>query len=202
MRVDGKPGNGFFRWSGGKLQFVASEDQVVLMEFKPDDNEIEQPFLRVTEAVRLTGQIFMPDGELLTGAADLNNAGDYSKNQKVIVGDLKPAAAADDIVFDWTNTEGKDAIVTRVLVDITTAGGTGGATLDAGGAADTTTGSADLITGADVNTTAAYDSMDIAGVGVATFKRVPDGECVTGQVKTEIAAALEGKYYIFYAVAG
>ena len=201
MRVDGKPGEAYLRWSGGKLQFVNGSDGTVLMEVDPSQNVVEAQELNITSEANLTGRVFLAGGEVLAPASDINNAGSYSRNQKVYVGSLAAAAAADAIVFSWTNPEGKAVIVTRVLVHVTTAGGTGGATLDVGSAANATTGSNNLITGGDINTTAAYDSLDIAGEGVATFQIVPDGECVNGQAKTEKAEALAGKYYIFYVVA-
>ena len=201
LRVDGTPGNVYLRWSGGKLQFVNANDQSVIMTVDPIGGAVEQPAVEITETARLTGQVFLASGEVLASASDLNNSGSYSRNQKVYVGSLTGAAAADDIVFSWENEEGAAVIVTRVLIHVTTAGGTATATLDVGSAADATTGSNNLLTGADINTTAAYDSMDLAGEGVATFKVVPDGEFVNGQAETEKAEALEGKYYIFYAVA-
>ena len=201
LRVDGTPGNVYFRWSGGKLQFVNAADSTVLMEVDPSQNVVEAQEINITSEANLTGRVFLASGEVLANSDELNDAGRYSRNHKVFVGDLAPAAAADDIVFSWTNPEGKAVIVTRVIVHVTTAGGTATATLDVGSAADATTGSNDLITGGDINTTAAYDSLDIAGEGVATFQIVPDGECVNGQAKTEKAEALAGKYYVFYVVA-
>lgn len=201
LRVDGTPGNVYLRWSGGKLQFVNANDQSVIMTVDPIGGAVEQPAVEITETARLTGQVFLASGEVLASASDLNNSGSYSRNQKVYVGSLAGAAAADGIVFSWENEEGAAVIVTRVLVHVTTAGGTATATLDVGSAADATTGSDNLITGADIDTTAAYDSLDLANEGVATLKVVPAGEFVNGQAKTEKAEALEGKYYIFYAVA-
>ncbi len=200
MRVDGKPGDVYLRWSSGQLQFVNATNSEVLLAVDPVAGAVEQAKATITDA-RLTGQVFLASGEVLASAGELNNAARYSRNQKVFQGNLGAAAAADDIIFSWANSEGEDVIVTRVIINVTKAGGTATATLDVGSAADATTGSADLITGADINATAAYDSLDIAGEGVATFKVVPDGECVNGQAKTEKAEALEGQYFIFYVVA-
>ena len=199
MRVDGTPGNVYLRWSGGKLQFVNLTDHSVIMAVDPVDGALEQTKAKITEA-RLIGQVFLASGEVLANADELNNAGRYSRSQKVFVGDLAVAAAADAIVFSWTNSEGVAVIVTRVIVDVTTAGGTATATLDVGSAANATTGSNNLVTGADLNAIAIHDTLDIAGVGVATFKKVANGHCVNGQAKTEKAETLVGKYYIFYAV--
>jgi hypothetical protein len=200
MRIDGK-GNVYIRFSGGKLQFVNELDNTVIASLDTDDNELKPNILRVAEESHLVGRNFFADGELLAGADELNDAGRYGRNQKIFVGSLSSAAAADDIVFSWENSEGEAVVITRVIVDITKAGGTATATIDAGSAADATTGSDNLLTGGDANTTATYDSLDIANEGVATFVKVPDGECVNGQIKTEKAEDLEGKYYIFYAVA-
>ena len=199
MRIDGMPGEVYIRWSGGNLQFVNKADGTVLMEINPNNNTTEQAVASLGD-ITIFGRVLLPSGELLANADEINDAGRYSRSQKIFVGNLGTAAAADDMVFSWTNAEGEDVIITRVVVDVTKAGGTATATIDVGSAADATTGSSNLITGGDLNAVAVYDSLDLVGAGVATFVKVADGECVNGQAKTEKAEALEGKYYIFYVV--
>jgi hypothetical protein len=199
MRVDGTPGNVYLRWSGGKLQFVNLADHSVIMSVDPVGGAVEQAKAKITEA-RLEGQVFLASGEVLASADELNDAGRGSHYLRAARGNLAAAAAADGIVFAWENQEGADVIVYRVIVDVTTAGGTATATLDVGEAVDAVTGSNSLITAADLNAVATYDSLDLAGAGVATFVKVPDGEFITGQAKTEKAEALVGKYYVFYAL--
>lgn len=111
---------------------------------------------------------------------------------------LTPAAAADDILFAWENEEAGAVIVHKVLVDITTAGGTATALIDVGGAADAVTGSDTLIDGADLNAVAVYDNIDDQGTNGKSKVKVAAGAFVTGQAKVEAAAALVGNAYIFY----
>lgn len=199
MRVDGTPGSVYLRWSGGNLQFINKADGTVLMEVDPNQNTIESSNIEITEEANFTGIINFPDGQLLSSAADIDNASQYGKYSKVVVTSLQKGDA-DDFAFAWENSTGEDIIITRVLIDVTTAGGTGSSTLSVGTAADATTESADLITGADLNTTAAYDNLDIAGDGVVTFKKLDAGEFITGRIKAANAASLEGDVYIFYVI--
>ena len=197
MRVDGTPGNVYLRWSGGKLQFVNAADSAVLMEVRPGQNIIEIANVEVQEEFNLTGIINFPDGQLLSSAADLDNASQYGKYSKLAVTSLV-SGDADDFAFAWENTTGEDIVIIRVIVDVTTAGGTPAATLTVGTAANATTEGDNLITGADINATNAYDNLDLANEGVSTFQKLPDGEFVTGRIKTASAAALRGDVYIFY----
>jgi hypothetical protein len=106
MRIDGK-GNVYIRFSGGKLQFVNELDNTVIASLDTDDNELKPNILRVAEESHLVGRNFFADGELLAGADELNDAGRYGRNQKIFVGSLSSAAAADDIVFSWENGESR-----------------------------------------------------------------------------------------------
>lgn len=197
MRVDGKPGEVYLRWSGGKLQFVNASDGAVLMEVSPGQNTIEVANVEVQEEFNLKGIINFPDGQLLSSAADLDNAAQYGKYSKLAVTSLV-SGDADDFAFAWENTTGEDIVIIRVIVDVTTAGGTATATLTVGTAANATTEGENLITGADIDATNAYDNLDLANEGVSTFQKLPDGEFVTGRIKTANAAALKGDVYIFY----
>ena len=199
MRVDGKPGVVFWRWSGGKLQAVNGDDGTVLMELNPTSNMLESDNVRISETANFAGIINFPDGQLLSSATDIDNASQYGKYSKVAISSLL-SGNVDEFAFAWQNTTGEDIIITRVLVDVTTAGGTASATLTVGTAATATTEGDDLITGADIDTTAAYDNLDLANEGVATFKKLDDGEFITGRIKTANAASLAGDVYIFYAI--
>lgn len=134
---------------------------------------------------------------MLASADELNDAGRFSHYIRVAVVALAGAASADDIVFAWKNPEASDIIVSRVIVDITKAGGTETATIGVGSAADAATGSDDLIDGADANAVATYDNLE-AATGAAGFAKVPVDEYVTGQIKVEKAEDLEGNVYIYY----
>jgi hypothetical protein len=200
MRVDGKPGDVFLRWSGGKLQFVNATNGSVIMAVDPASGSVEQAEATITEA-SLTGRIYMAGGELLASSDELNDAGRFSHYLRSAQGNLSAAAAADNIVFAWENREGADIIVYRVIIDVTTAGGTAGALVDVGSAVDAVTGSDNLIDGADLNAVAVYDNIDDQGGNGESKQKVPDGEFVTGQARVEKAEALVGKYTIIYALA-
>jgi len=201
MKTEGTPGNVMARWSGGMLQLVNKNSGVVIFAVDPSQNRaliedvvVEQASMGETQFL---GRIFVPSGEILASADEINDAGRYSHYQKIYSGDIGTAATADDIVFYWPNNlDSKDAIVTRVIFDITKAGGTATATLDIGGASSPIVGSANILTGATVDQIAVYDSLDTYGV-VKSIK-VPDGHYVTAQVKTEKAASLEGTCTIYY----
>jgi hypothetical protein len=195
MRVDGTPGDVFMRWSGGKLQFINGNDNSVILAIDPVNGQTE---LHQTEIV---GQFFLPSGEVLASATEINDAGRFSGYSRVSAATLAGAAAADDIVFAWENPEDSAVIVYRVIVDITTAGGTAGALIDIGSAADAVTGSDDLIDGANANAEAAYDNLDDQGTNGKSKQKVPIGEFITGQIKIEKAEALEGTAYIYYTTA-
>lgn len=105
---------------------------------------------------------------------------------------------ADDIAIAWLNPVSAAVIVTRVVVDITTAGGTSSSVLDIGTAADADTGSDNLIDGANANAVAVYDNVDDQGTNGTAKQKVPAGEYVTGQIKAAAAQDLAGTAYICY----
>ena len=197
MRVDGKPGNVYWRWSGGNLQAVNAGDGTVLLEINPTSNMLETDNIKITETANFAGIINFPDGQLLSSSVDLDNASQYGKYSKVAIRSLL-SGDADEFAFAWENTTGEGIVITRVIVEVTTAGGSGTSTLSVGTAATATTEGDNLIVGADLNATNAYDSLDLANEGVATFQKLADGDFVTGRIKTANAAALEGDVYIFY----
>jgi hypothetical protein len=114
------------------------------------------------------------------------------------------AGAADAFCLAWQNPESSAIIVTRILVDVTTAGGTATAVLNFGSAASATTASDNLIDGVDANATATYDNLlaaDAGSNGKTSQKLDANGgttDYITGQIKTEAASNLVGNAYIFY----
>jgi len=114
---------------------------------------------------------------------------------------LSPGAK-DAFAFAWQNPESTPIMVTRVLVDITTAGGTATAVLDIGTAADAETGSDNLIDGLDANTTGLADNITDGGTNGKSRQRLDakDGAIayITGQIVTEKAEDLAGNVYIEY----
>jgi len=114
------------------------------------------------------------------------------------------AGAANAFAFAWQNPESAAILITRVIVDLTTAGGTATAVLDVGTAADATTHSDNLIDGVDLNAAAIYDNVLAADAGThgkPSQKLDENGgttDYITGQILTEAASALVGNAYIFY----
>ena len=111
---------------------------------------------------------------------------------------------ADAFAFAWQNPESSKIGITRVIVDVTTAGGTADSVLDVGTAADGTTSSDNLIDGADLNDAAVYDNHESGGTNGKTFQKVDENggttDHVTGQILVEDATDLVGNAYITYTV--
>ena len=114
------------------------------------------------------------------------------------------AAQQNAFALAWQNPESVAILVTRILVDITTAGGTATAVLDVGPAASATTHSDTLLDGVDANATATYDNLlaaDAGTHGLTSAKLDENGgttDYITGQILTEAATDLVGNAYIFY----
>ncbi|MCB5277829.1 MAG: hypothetical protein LHW62_09075, partial [Candidatus Cloacimonetes bacterium] len=132
--------------------------------------------------------------------ANVTNAKLATDNVKIVTAALT-AGAANAFCLAWENPETVPILVTRILVDITTAGGTAAAVLDFGAAADATTTSATLLDGVDANAVAIYDNLLAANLGGTVVKLDEKGGTtafITGQILTADAAALVGNAYIFY----
>lgn len=109
------------------------------------------------------------------------------------------AGNANAIAFSWENPVTGSIIIDKVILNVTTAGGTGGGLLDIGTANDATTGSDNLIDGADANAVAIYDNITDKGTNGKTSAVLATGKFINGQIKAQNAAALVGKVYIIYA---
>ena len=95
------------------------------------------------------------------------------------------------------NPEGADLIITRFIVNITTAA-TGAATCDFGVAAAATTTSDTLLDGVDVGTAAAiFDNIDDQGTNGQSVLLWPSDQFVTGTASATLAG-LVGNVYIEY----
>ena len=132
--------------------------------------------------------------------ANVTNAKLAPDNVKIVTAALT-AGVQNAFCLAWENPEAVPILVTRILVDITTAGGTVGAVLDFGAAADANTHSATLLDGVDANAVAIYDNLLAANqVGTVVKLDEKDGTTafITGQILTADAAALVGNAYIFY----
>lgn len=132
--------------------------------------------------------------------ANVTNAKLATDNVKIVTAALT-SGAANAFCLAWENPETVQILVTRILVDITTVGGTVGAVLDFGAAADANTHSDTLIKGVDANDVAIYDNLLAANLGGTVVKLDEKGGTttfITGQILTADAAALVGNAYIFY----
>lgn len=114
------------------------------------------------------------------------------------------AGAANAFAFAWQNPEASAIAVTRVLLDITTAGGTATAVLDIGTGATATTHSDNLIDGIDANATGLSDNITEKGSNGKSRQRMDANggttDYLTGQILVEKADNLVGNVYIHYEV--
>lgn len=116
------------------------------------------------------------------------------------------AGNANAIGFAWHNPEAQDILIKKVVVYVTTGGGTAGSHLDVG-IADDATGTnrgTEFFDNLTLETIAVYDSTIAAGGGTQTVwvfcqdsASATDG-WVVGQILDANAASLVGRYYIEY----
>ncbi len=101
-------------------------------------------------------------------------------------------------VLSTLNPEGADLLITRLLVNTTTAAAAA-CTVDAGVAAGATTSADDLIDGLDVNTAAGvFDNLDDQGTNGQSCLSWPSGQYLTISKASGAAAGLVGYAYIKY----
>ena len=122
-------------------------------------------------------------------------------HKKHIVEDLA-SGNANAFAFAVQNPENVDCIVTNVIVDITTAGGTASSVLDVDvvdGATDT---GDDIIDGLDLNATGISDRIKNGGTNggqaVKWDKKGGTNDHVTGKILAQNAASLAGQVIIEY----
>ena len=112
------------------------------------------------------------------------------------------AGAADAFAFAVQNPEGVDCIVTNVIVDITTAGGTASSVLDVDVASSATGTGDSIIDGLDLNAAGVADRHDDAGTnGGEALKWDKNGgtnDYVTGKILVQDALSLAGSVIIEY----
>ena len=117
----------------------------------------------------------------------------------------KVALAASDSaagVFSWQNPESAAILISRVVVDLTTAA-TAACTIDFGTAGDGTGSSDDLLDGLDVNTASGvFDNIADKGTNGKELQRLDakggTTDYVTASKATGATAGLVGNAYIFY----
>ncbi len=101
-------------------------------------------------------------------------------------------------VLSLANPEGADVIVTRLVLDVTTAA-TGACTVDAGIAAGATTSSDNLVDGLDVHSaTGVFDNIEDKGTNGKTRQKWESDQYLTISMATGAAAGLAGYAYVEY----
>lgn len=136
-----------------------------------------------------------------------NNLGYISQGEIRTASGSLTAGNANAICFAWHNPEAQDILIKKVVIEVTTGGGTPGAHLDVG-IADDATGTnrgTEFFDDLDLDAVAIRDSW-LVGDGGQQTKYVfcqdsvsaTDG-WIVGQILTQNAASLVGKYYIEYA---
>ena len=122
-------------------------------------------------------------------------------SKRYVVEDLA-SGNANAFAFAVQNPEGVDCVVTNVVVDITTAGGSATSVLDVDVAGSATGTGDDIIDGLDLNATGTSDRHQNAGTnGGAPVKWDKNGgtnDYVTGKILAQNAASLVGKVIIEY----
>jgi hypothetical protein len=122
---------------------------------------------------------------------------------KLVKGTLA-AVAANGFTFAWQNPEASKILVFKFFMRVTTGGGTATAVIDVGAAANATTHADNLIDGLDINQTGIFDNVtDKGSAGKPIVLLDENGgttDYITGQILTEKADTLAGKYYIVYTV--
>jgi len=162
--------------------------------------------------VALTGDTsgVLIEGNRITGGIEdntgdntfRNNIGYIARGERRTLTGTLSVGVANDQAFTEQNPENVAVIVTRVFVDVTTAGGTLNSLLDVGSATNATTSSDNLIDGVDINTTALYDNIDDQGSSGNSKQRLDANggttDWVTGTIIDADADNLEGNYVIEY----
>ena len=98
-------------------------------------------------------------------------------------------------VAAWT--PGKAVMVTKVIIDVTTAS-SGACTVDIGVAANATTLSDTLIDGLSVASIAVSDNIDDKGTNGGFGRKVSSSQSVTASRASGASSGLVGNLYIFY----
>jgi len=109
---------------------------------------------------------------------------------------------ANAFAFNWQNPHANPIIVTRLVLDITVAGGVAAGEIDAGTAAGTGVHSDNLIDGADPDVVTVYDNFGDPGAN-GKFKQRMDAngganDWLTCQILLQNEGALDGRFYIEY----
>lgn len=125
---------------------------------------------------------------------------DYVMKRYIVEG--LASGNANAFAFAVQNPEGVDCVVTNLIVDITTAGGTATSVLDVDVVADATSTGDKIIDGLDLNATGTSDRVKNPGTNggkpVKWDKKGGTNDFVTGKILVANAASLAGKVIIEY----
>ena len=153
-----------------------------------------------TPSEKITSELALIDTELDTLAAV------DAAEIKVVKGALA-SGNADAFAFAWQNPEATAIHVLQVVVDVTTAGGTGSSVLDVDVSANATGTGDTILDGCDLNAVAVYSSLSAGVSGTNATENVHRADAnggtddyVTGKILVANATSLVGKYYIYYTV--
>lgn len=153
---------------------------------------------------KIVGQLIAPKAISLSHFANSIGVGQLSKGVLQMASGALTSGNANAYAFAWQNPEAGAIIIQRVILDITTAGGTGSSVIDVGRASSATTNSDNLLDGVDANAAAVSDSCDstMAGTNGRSIVKLDakggTNDYITGRILVANAASLVGKYYIFY----
>ena len=143
----------------------------------------------------------MPAAEAARELAGPAQSGIIYTHKKHIVEDLS-SGNANAFAFAVQNPEKVDCLVTNIVVDMTTAGGTATSVLDVDVVNSATDTGDDIIDGLDLNTTGTFDRHSNAGTNggkpVKWDKNGGTNDHVTGKILVADAASLAGKVTIEY----
>ena len=143
-----------------------------------------------------------PTAEMVDKMIGPNISGVDRVGYRVIIEDLA-SGSSDDFAFAIQNPEDVDCLITRVIIDLATAGGTGSSVLDVDTVANATATGADLIDGLDLNTTGLADSITSGGTDGDKFpvkwdKKGGTNDYLTGKILVANATSLVGKVIVTY----
>ena len=152
-------------------------------------------------------QCSVPISKVATStSAYCNNPGYIAPSEIRTASGSLTAGNANAITFAWHDPELQDILIRKVTLEITTPGGTALSVIQVG-IADDATGTnlgAEFFTAIDANAAAVLDSFLATDTGAQTkwvfcqdSASATDG-WIVGQILTQNAAALAGKYYVEY----
>ena len=154
---------------------------------------------------RITGGVIaaLTPAQILTllGLSDVLT--DLDATARVASGILT-AGAADAFTFSWQNPNSFSIIVLETFIEVTTASGTADSVVDVGSAVSATTHGDNLILNGDISTVrflySSHRTEQVWSSGECIVLDEKDGatDYITGQILTDDALSLAGKYYIRY----